>query len=280
MVKIQGGMGNQLFAYACGYSMCKKYHQQLYLDLIDYEDGYFRDYILDRLDIKDANVIRHFPIKRIRDGLREHFLLQRKYYYKEKSTFHFDECLFQQTLPIYLDGYWQSEKYFSNVKDIKKIYTPARENDITKIEKFENEIKNLNTVAVHIRRGDYVGGGCCVGLEYIRQAIDYILKCEKTPCFIFFSDDMEYVYKNINTFGNIKYILSNELVDNESDDFIHFFCMKSCSHQIISNSTYSWWAAWLNENNNKQVIAPLPKYLVGTDFYPDEWIKIPSDVES
>jgi hypothetical protein len=181
---------------------------------------------------------------------------------------------------IHLEGYFQSEKYFKDVEQVirndlrfrKDAFGP--EGAICK-----KQIVNLNSVGVHIRRGDYVTGklhNMC-NLAYYRRSIKYMQDQLVAPHFFVFSDDIGWCSENLHmsncSFVDIKASRKNPIID--------FQLMSSCKHNIISNSTFSWWAAWLNQNHEKKVIAPKRWFndermndLALKDTIPDDWVRM------
>lgn len=172
-------------------------------------------------------------------------------------------------------GYFQSEKYFKEYEDVIRHF-------FTLTDEYQNIIDSYdmqNTCSIHIRRGDYVGGAIHgiltdrdVLIKYIKTGLDKICKSNETPRLIIFSDDINWCKNNL-PFDNMEFIEGNE-------DIIDLFIMSKCENHIISNSTFSWWSAWLNKNINKKIICPTP-WLLGNEFplitdniIPDEWIKI------
>ena len=181
----------------------------------------------------------------------------------------------------YLKGYWQSEKYFENNKlnilnDLRIITDQSSQNvEISK------QIASNVSVSLHIRRGDYVSNseynathGTC-SLSYYKTAVSYLLKNIGKNFTIFaFSDDPEWVYSNLKLPVDIRFVNNNSSEYSYED----LRLMSECNHNIIANSSFSWWGAWLNTNNNKIVIAPSKwyanQYIKNNDIIPANWIKI------
>jgi hypothetical protein len=169
---------------------------------------------------------------------------------------------------ILIDGFFQSEKYFKhNRQAILDMFIFNFELD----EKYDFLKKN-KTTSIHVRRGDYVNHPNhhpTQSLEYYSQSIKILER--ETELFVVFSDDINWCKENIKL-DNIVYI------ENEKD-YIELYLMSICSHNIISNSSFSWWGAWLNKNENKKVIGPLKWFGDAIkhsteDILPQEWIKI------
>lgn len=177
----------------------------------------------------------------------------------------------------YLDGYWQDLRYFEEEHKVKD-YFKFRELD-SRNKKICGQIKNHNSISIHIRRGDYVKNslyeGICT-LDYYKKAIDYIKKRVEEPHFYVFSNDIRWSRENIGLKENeVDYIDWNVDVDSYKDMQL----MSYCKHNIIANSSFSWWGAFLNRNSKKIVISPkiwnnLRSEESSNMLIRDEWIKI------
>ena len=183
------------------------------------------------------------------------------------------------TLPdnTYLDGYWQSPKFFEEIREILiKDLTLA--NPSSSAEILQTKIQQTNSVAIHVRRGDYIKNpivlkefGICSD-QYYTKAVKHILKNVDDSLFFVFSDDINWVKENIALPNSTVYIDDPNLTDVEE-----LILMSKCKHNIIANSSFSWWGAWLNTNANKIAIAPTPWFDLAPydkDLIPISWIKI------
>lgn len=252
--KIQGGLGNQLFQWAYGKYLSIKYDTELYLDTNFYYN-------------QIGNTLRNFELnkfpnlKYIEPNITEKPIIQLS------DNFEYNEFIYDQNYHYYLNGFWQSEKYFLDISDIiKKELLPN--NDFFKKLKIDT---NENNVSLHIRRTDYItsnGFHPVQTIEYYNNALEYIGDYEKL---LIFSDDIEWCKNNLS-FNKMLFI-------ENSDNVEDIWLMSLCKHNIIANSSFSWWGAWLNENPNKKVIAP--KNWFGTqsnlntdNIIPNNWIKI------
>jgi hypothetical protein len=173
---------------------------------------------------------------------------------------------------IYVDGFFQSEKYFKHNR--KELLEWFKMPDQIK-EKINSKYSNLfkqRTTSIHVRRGDYIK----FPTQHPVQTLEYYNTCinqinNKTDLFIVFSDDIEWCKENIKL-DNIVYI-------EDERDYIEIYMMSLCDNNIISNSSFSWWGAWLNNNENKVVFGPKiwfgpDKNLSSNDILPETWIKI------
>lgn len=290
IVKLIGGLGNQMFQYAAGRCLAHKYSTELKLDIRDFKNYTLRNYDLNSFGIiqnfatssdlshilfpSDRIAIRAF--KRVKWNISR---VQRIEYIKEKE-FSFQQNFLKLPDNIYLDGYWQSEKYFLGIENIiRKEFTVT--NPLTSISRdLAERIKNCEAVSLHVRRGDYVSDpktnsvhGVC-GIEYYCNAIDMIHEKIENPCFFIFSDDPEWACCNIKPDAPTTYVKYNDC----SKDYEDICLMSMCKHNIIANSSFSWWGAWLNENPEKIVIAPKKwfnsKDMNTRDLLPDKWHKL------
>lgn len=170
---------------------------------------------------------------------------------------------------VRLFGYWQSERYFKVYRnDLLQMYKPNYELSLS-CKQLIDEIHSSDSVSVHVRRGDYVQLGICLGTDYYKRAIDYMKSRLEAPIFYVFSDDTEYAERLFGSINCSYKIVKYNPVNASIDDL---FVMKECQHNIIANSSYSWWGAWLNENDKKIVICPQRN--TKDDYYPNEWIQL------
>jgi hypothetical protein len=248
IVKLTGGLGNQLFQYANGRAISIKNKTPLLIDASWYKGRIDRQYLLDKYNIKS----------RIATKL-EIFLTK---IFNKKN---------------YIQGDFQSEKYFENIKNIISEDYSIKE-PIKDKEDLINKIKSTNSVSIHMRGGDYVRGkrssfhGTC-SPEYYYKAIEEIKLNIDSPFFFIFTDDIPWA-KNHIKFPEPNIFISNE----ENKPYEEIILMSYCKNNIIANSTFSWWGAWLNNNKNKIVIAPKKWFnndsIDTKDILPKQWIKI------
>jgi len=200
-------------------------------------------------------------------------------YYKEPH-FNFDPGVLELTGDVCLDGYWQSERYFKDVADIirdaLKVTLPMTGRNLD----LSRRIGDVDAVSLHVRRGDYLidqqvleWHGVC-GLDYYRQAIDYIVDWVKRPEFFVFSDEPEWAKAHLEFDHPVTFIDHNP-PDKGYEDLR---LMTICRHHIVANSSFSWWGAWLASSNDQIVLAPHKWFatdeLDASDIYPANWIKI------
>lgn len=174
----------------------------------------------------------------------------------------------------YINGYWQSEKYFKHIRQtILREFSFSPPTDQQNIDLL-TQINSCNSISIHVRRTDYVSGfQWGLSTTYYQEAIKLIESKMSYPQFYFFSDDMAWVKQNFNS-ENFHYVDCNK----GDDSFRDMQLMSKCKHHIIANSTFSWWGAWLNPSPEKIVVAPdawLPHTNGTRDIVPADWIKIP-----
>jgi Glycosyl transferase family 11 len=282
LVQINGGLGNQLFQYAAAKSLSIHHNVPLYLDLSYYKETN-KDYDLKYFHVTDeiANntLIHKFSSQSVfTRGLQRSKPPYKRKVYRE-PFFHFDENFFDSNKNVFLKGVRQSEKYFSHYEKSIRNVLKIKHEHIEKLIPIANQIKNENSISVHIRRGDYLTPVALkvLGLttkEYYNAAIEYFINQENNPTVYFFSDDIEWVKRNINIPFKHDFV-SGSISKNHIEDF---FLMSQCRHNIIANSTFSWWGAWLNDNPQKIVIAPKKWFNEGPkdiqDLIPEGWIKL------
>jgi hypothetical protein len=226
---LQGGLGNQMFQISAAYSLAKEYGD---------EYGFNFNTCNTPNQGKPSNFYKNSIFQKI--PTYEEFKFENLY---REPSFSFKKIPYSKNL--YLDGYFQSEKYFTDRADeIRDLFVL----DYEYSEYFFNSLPKLNDyTSVHVRRGDYLGNynyHFTCDENYFSNAMSLF----KDTIFIFFSDDMEWVKKNFKG-DNIFY-------SNINDDVKEISVMSNCNNNIISNSTFGWWGAWLNGNKNKKIIAP------------------------
>lgn len=264
-----GRLGNQIFQYATLLSIALKHNREIVLPTkninikldgcYDFSTNKWIPYKLDIQECFDLN------IRFVDDILK--FV---KNTYNEKF-FQYDQDVFDVPDNTSIEGYFQSEKYFVNIKNyIKDTFKfKSHINDIA--EKIILPFRNKQTVGIHVRRGDAVinPNFYLIGLDYISNALNYFLDDDYN--FIIISDDIPWCKNNIQCNDNVFFCESNS-------SYVDLCVMSKCNHNIISNSSYSWWGAWLNPDQHKKVISPkswFKNHNINTDdLIPTSWIRI------
>lgn len=268
VTRLAGGLGNQLFQYAIAKALSLKLNTVMVMDASYYQLNRSRNMELGKFNIKDPRFEMVIPAQNL-------------ILYKEPH-FHYDENY--QTLEspnVYLVGFWQSEKYFKHIKSVLLNELQIKSSLVSSLEIKSFELQNEESVSVHIRRGDYKSSRHAnshgfLSLQYYYSAMELLAAKRNNLKFYFFSDEIEWVQNNVK----IDYpheFLSNHLSKSNIEDF---FLMNSCKHNIIANSTFSWWAAWLKNSQEQIVIAPNQwvngKEFICDDVVPENWITIPA----
>lgn len=285
VIKIFGGLGNQLFQYAAGRSLAIANNCELKLDLSWFElFNLHNGYELGRFPIK-AEIASVYDVSRL-TGNQTRWMkaLRRKIGFNNKAHFiepSFSFCSDFNNLssPMFIEGYWQSYKYFESVFPIicaeLKPISPLSDASATVAE----QILMTQAISIHVRRGDYVANQAInkvhgfIGLEYYLIAIQHIKKNVALPHFFVFSDDMEWAINHLGLQDNVTFVSHNTGSASNEDMQL----MSLCKHNIIANSSFSWWGAWLNQNQNKMVIAPKRWFNNQTntpDLIPSQWVVI------
>lgn len=293
IIKLLGGLGNQMFQYAIGRQLSNIYDSKLFLDLsflldkAPKENFTFRNFELSEFNIK-AECKSNFEfdylynnslISKVRRKIgRINLILE--------SDMRFNPSVLLAGKNIYLDGYWQSEKYFEKIRSqiladfsIKKSISD-KINNKESVKEIKDLIERTNSVSIHFRRGDYINNdvinsvhGICNN-QYYYNAINLILNKVHSPHFFLFSDDPEWL---LNTCLQIDIPIT---IASTSDKHLDMYLMSLCKHNIIANSSFSWWGAWLNPNPEKMVIAPQKWFAIDDlnqqtkDLLPQNWIRI------
>lgn len=284
ITRLCGGLGNQMFQYAVGKTLADKVGQELKVDIEGYATqiqgdtprSYRLQFFSLKAEVASPEEIKQYkyPYGIISKGWR---YLKKKIFRKFYLDYH-PEII--KNTPQYLDGFFQSEKYFLKNRDAIlndfKIKPEYISNEMSEFKKIINETPNA--VSLHVRRGDYFANNITTKIhgvdlsKYYKEAIALITQKIGTPHFFVFSDDIEWVKQNLNIDGPKTYISSPTL-----EDYQELVLMSFCRHNIIANSSFSWWGAWLNNNPEKIVVAPTQWTIKNTDhpnIIPDTWIKI------
>jgi hypothetical protein len=287
---IIGGVGNQMFQYAAGKALALATGQQHYLDINDFSDYKLHNgFELNRvfnLDITSADQITIAGMlgwrssHLVRKILRQPQLASlRGKKFVVQPYFNYWPDFFSLTGNVYLHGYWQSESYFKPFESIIRQNFTFREPLEGKNLELSLEISGCQSVSLHVRRGDYINDSKTArimdvcSLEYYLAAVDNIAKCVKRPVFYIFSDDIDWVKKNLPISFPCVYVDHNRGAESYRDMQL----MSLCKHNVIANSSFSWWGAWLNDNPGKIVVAPKTWFCNGTndsDLIPAEWVRL------
>ena len=284
ITRISGGLGNQMFQYAIARSMAKRNNDIFKMDLSFYPKQTLRKYELNLFDIEENIASEKECVKfRGREGLflkvlnKLNLPLKRPVsYVREKQNTVFEKEIFSKTGDIYLDGFWQNEKYFIGIREqILEDFT-AKKPISEEAQELLEEILVTNSISLHVRRGDYVADthtntvhGVC-DLAYYKRAVEHMIAHTNNPVFYIFSDDITWCKENFD------FLEKKIFVDNTKTAIDDLELMKNCKHNIIANSSFSWWGAWLNRNLNKIILSPLNWVRYNPNnlkWVPDNWIQ-------
>lgn len=287
IVRLVGGLGNQMFQYAMGLAVATKVNGRLLLDVDFVGNGVARrEFELTRAFVGPFQLATPEEQRAVL-GWRAYFrramgrptatLLGCKRVAVERGL-EFVPTFAGLSAPVYLVGYWQSESYFLDVAQQLRerlSFVPPDAANAAML----REISSCESVAVHIRRGDYAEVSsitACHGLcppSYYERAASQLLERQPNLRFFLFSDDLEWTRDNIRLPAECVYVE----VNRGGSAFNDMRLMSACRHQVIANSTFSWWAAWLNTNQKKHVIAPERWFASGspaTSICPQEWVRL------
>lgn len=284
IVNLKGGIGNQLFQYALGRHLSIKNKTELKLDISDLNQAnkignIYRSFDLYQFNIK-APISTHEEIKNLKYTYGRLSKICQFFSVKILRQYNllFDQKILDLPDNTYLDGYWQSPKYFEEIREILLNDLSLTETLSSVADSYFKKIQNSNSIALHVRRGDYVKNpkvlkefGICSN-DYYTKAYQTIIKNVSEPTFFVFSDDIEWVKANITLPKETIYVNDPKLKAVEE-----LFLMSKCRHNIIANSSFSWWSAWLNTNESKIVIAPTPWFNLtpyDKDLIPKSWLQI------
>ena len=292
IVKLWGGMCNQMFQYAFGYALAKRYHDELKFDIDFYNHqpkhtGKRRCISSGQFALTMMRTTkRPFPATWLENRYVSHIIrynmgclirLPHINFMMERLHKYYTEIPYVAGKVNYYDGYWPTNQYFQDVEDeIRREFMPSPI-VLSHVEKWRSSVKSDCCVAVHVRRGDYLNkinqGGVDNALgkkDFYEQAITYCVERLDNPVFCFISDDIEWCRE---TFANVENAV---FVENKGEEaaVIDLFSIAACEHGIMSASTFSWWGNWLRKDSeNSIVIMPNIKNVI-PHFALDNWILI------
>jgi Glycosyl transferase family 11 len=291
IVRLIGGLGNQMFQYSMGRALAIRKGTALLLDTTG-----FRNYSLHHgfelssvfsiepriasprdvrsvLGWRSVGRVRALLARRSLAAIRgKRLVVEPHLEYWPGITMVPDDC--------YLSGYWQSEKYFADASDIIRSDFKFRQSLNGLNLALSQEIGSCNSVSLHIRRGDYVSNpltlathGVC-SIDYYARAVEYVARLYPNPFFFVFSDDPRWALENLKLDFPCRIVDHNQGAQSNIDMQL----MSLCRHNITANSTFSWWAAWLNGNEGKIVVTPRSWFastaLRTSDLIPQTWIPL------
>lgn len=284
IVKFNGGLGNQMFQWALARMIKETTEMEVCFDGSYFDKSYARPYQLDIFEIKPEFVedpmtkLKLNIIWALRSVINWPNFLGYTLY--SEPHFHFDKNIIRIKPNTYIEGYFQSELYFNCVeRKLREDFT-FREHPDRKNQEMIDKIKSTNSISLHVRRGDYVQkkrfkdmyAEC--SLDYYKRGVEHIANGLENPTLFVFSDDIDWARDNITL--PYKRVFVN--INSGETSYEDMRLMSLCQHNIIANSSFSWWGAWLNKNPEKIVIAPEKWFnddkIIQTDVIPKSWVRI------
>jgi hypothetical protein len=258
IVKLTGGLGNQAFEYAFGRALSLDRG----LPVQFCWQRATRDYELDKynVNVELVSYPRQVPV------------------YDEPSN-RFDPNVYSAPAHSFYRGYWQTEKYFKHHADLIRKELTLKESVRPEVETLAKQLREQNSVFVHVRRGDYIQAGTkevhgLLPWEYYQDAKNYIREKINSPKFYYFSDEPYWVENNFYT----DFSLGEETIISGFNQHEDLYLMQACHHGIGANSSFSWWGNWLADSPDRIKIAPkqwfLKPELDTTDLIPESWIRL------
>jgi hypothetical protein len=286
-------MGNQMFQYAAGRALALRNEVPLKLDLVHLLDRtprpknrsiVFRNYDLDIFRI-EAEVARRVDVPMV---FREYLSGRAKLYLAalrrrvitnrgRERSFAFDPAILGLGPSAYLEGYWQSPKYFDSVADRIRCEFTLRDPMSVGARELAEEIRACSSVCINVRRTDFVTSGMhgTFGKEYYDRGLAVVAERTKIDRIFVFSDDVKWCEANL-AFEYPMQVVGHDFAGPKFGEYLNL--MAACRHFIIPNSSFAWWAAWLNTDPAKTVVAPkrwfLDESIHTGDLFPIGWIRI------
>lgn len=273
IIRMTGGLGNQMFQYALYLKLRAMGKEVKMDDFTEYEGREARPLSLWAFGIEYDRASRE-ELCRMTDGFLDPVSRIRRKLFGRKSLEYMEkDCNFDPEIlnrdPAYLTGYFQSEKYFADIEEkvrqafcfSERIWEGIPSQLLERIRSYEQQIKTAMAVSVHIRRGDYLQneeayGGICTE-QYYKTAIEYVRKRQQDASFFVFTNDPDYAGEWIlKNFGQEKERFVLIEGTQEENGYLDLYLMSLCRHHILANSSFSWWGAYLNPSREKIVIVP------------------------
>lgn len=303
---LTGGLGNQMFQYAAGLALAEAHRTVLKLDVSWFrKDPSYEGH--NRYALSCFNITEQFATEEEIDRVRgvqwtrtERWSAQlaralRLYRYANRHairgnwhrppTFAFYDSFFAQPDNTYLNGMFQSERFFSDIGGLLRLHFSFRYPPSPEVSSMAARIQSAGpSAAVHFRRGDYLRNPAfaaeigALPLDYYHRALEYLDRAHPGLALFVFSDDMDWVEEHFQPARPCVYVRAT----GSSNPYDKIRLMALCHHAIISNSTFAWWGAWLNPSPSRMVIAPDPWFASGSpndgkDVVPGPWVRIPRD---
>jgi hypothetical protein len=289
VIKLQGGLGNQLFQYGIGRLLELHYKKEVAYDISFFEGNHSytkRSYVLCAFTTH-VRIASNQEIRKVK--YRYGFISYAWYWMKKainkffikKYMIGYDAELLENLKQMnegYLEGYWQTYKYISPILAELKKEIVLKEDASAAFNLLQEKIQSTESIAVHIRRGDYLQGGKDLNVlasDYYHQAIIHMEQHTNHPTFFIFSDDIVWVKSELGFMFEGAIFVSDANIQSSEEEFM---LMSMCKHVIAANSSYSWWAVMLNQNEQKIVVAPKnwnnPYLRHDENLCPPEWVRL------
>lgn len=289
IIRLKGGMGNQMFQYAFGLRLAQQLNTDLKLDLsslLDRSKGDFvyRNYDLSIFKIDPSFVhaptflkfIYQFKSTWVTRQIRKAVL--RKGQFHKETDFHFQqEFLISAKNNSIYEGWFQSPEYFAGIESTIRDQFSFREDIIPESRELRNQIKRTNSICLNVRRTDFLKVDTLntTDKNYFFKAADHLADMLPNPVFFVFSDDLDWCKENLLLPYPVQFV-DHEHKGNKFGNYLQL--MIACKHFIIPNSSFAWWAVWLNQESEKMVVAPKLWFndpaVDTSDLIPKDWIRI------
>jgi hypothetical protein len=262
IVGLSGGLGNQMFQYAFGRSLEVFTKHTVNYSLYSFNSDLQRSYELDKFIMNVPTITNQKYLTLLKEShsykerIKSYYLPYYRRFFITEREYCFDKKLFEVPDNCVVEGYFQSEKYFAGIRSLLLRDFVFKEPLVDGNLQLIRQIGSCESVSIHIRRGDYLKTSLhpVYTEKYYLQAIEVLTQQVANPHFFIFSDDLGWAKKYLKISFPITFVENN----NQGNSYKDMQLMSACKHNIIANSSFSWWGAWLNQNPGKVVVAPYP----------------------
>lgn len=284
IVKLIGGLGNQMFQYAAGKALALKHQVPLKIDTSFLEKDPNGQYTKRQLELNgfdlQLEIAGSAELSHFKQNFFNHLALSFpglfSYYYAKETATSYHAAFQRFPKNTFLDGFWQSELYFKTYASAIREVFRFKEETIARNKDMAQKMHAVRSVSLHVRRGDYVSNalankfhGLCTP-SYYQEAVKFIQGTGPVELFIF-SDDIDWCKQHSRFDVPVHYMQTG-------DAFSDLYLMTQCKHHVIANSSFSWWGAWLNPSHDKIVVAPKNWFqeasINTSDIVPKGWVKL------